>query len=109
MPGIKGMVAAAPRKNAVRTRIWQSMRIMRRFTCPDLCRASDAEMSNVSKFVQRLRVHGYVKPFGKYVSGRAGAYKGWTLCKDVGPVYPLRCDVCGRPLGEPCAKEAHNE
>ena len=106
MPGIKGMTAAAPRAGALRTKIWQSMRILRRFTQADLCRTTGASRSNVRKFVKRLEIHGYVTQQGTWVSGRAGVYRGLRLVKDSGPVYPVRCEVCGRPLGAPCHGES---
>jgi hypothetical protein len=105
MPGIKGMTAAAPRSLALRNKIWRSMRILRRFTIPDLCRTAGAKRTNVRKFVKRLEVHGYVAQLGGYVSGRAGVFRGLRLVKDVGPVYPMRCELCGRPLGSPCINE----
>ena len=108
MSGIKGMVHAAPKPGAVRNKVWQSMRILRRFTVSDLCRTSGAKRSNVRKFVKRLEVHGYIAQLGSYTSGRAGVFKGLRLVKDIGPHYPMRCDTCGRPLGQPCISQ-HEE
>ena len=105
MPGKKGMVNSKPRRNAVRRKVWQSMRIMRRFTTPDLCRTASATESNVRKFVRRLAIHGYVAVQTKNQSGFAGSRTVWRLVRDVGPDYPMRCDRCGRPLGAPCEKE----
>ena len=106
MPGFKGMTSAVPRKNALRCKIWQSMRIMRRFTIADLCRTTGANRNNVRKFVRSLEVHGYVAQLGEYVSGRAGVFRGLRLVKDVGPQRPLRCEICGRPLCEPCLDDS---
>ena len=105
MPGIKGMTAAAPRKKAQRNKIWQSMRILRRFSISDLCRTAGAKRTNVRKFVKRLEVHGYVAQQGNFTGGRAGIFRGLRLVKDTGPVYPMRCELCGRPLGSPCINE----
>lgn len=102
MAGYKGMTSAEPRKSAVRCKIWQSMRIMRRFTVVDLCRTTGASRSNVRKFIKRLEVHGYVAQQGEFAGGRAGEFRGLRLVKDIGPRHPLRCDVCDRPLCEPC-------
>ncbi|KQC11103.1 MAG: hypothetical protein APR55_08145 [Methanolinea sp. SDB] len=110
MAGVKGMVPAKPRRDSMRSKVWQSIRIFRRFTLPDLCRTADARINNVRKFVRRLEEHGYVAKVGGYVSGRGGSYQGWRLVKDAGPNYPTRCRRCGRPLGEPCTpKEAEHE
>ena len=102
MAGIKGMGYNAPRKKALRSKIWQSMRIMRRFTAVDLCRTTGAGRNNVRKFIRCLEAHGYVAQHGRYVGGRAGVFRGLRLVKDVGPAYPTRCEVCGRPLSQPC-------
>ena len=103
MSGKKGMIHKKINKNFMRYHIWQSMRVLRRFTIPDLCRTSGAGYNNVKKFLHVLRNHGYVAPFGKYIGGgRAGEYKGWRLVRDIGPDYPIHCDRCGNPLSKPC-------
>ncbi len=102
MPGKKGMTHNRPRKNTDRSRIWQSMRIMKLFTIPDLCRTSGAGLYNTRKFVRRLHAHGYVAKHGGYTSGRTGSYQGWRIVKDTGPCYPTICEVCGRSVQEPC-------
>lgn len=108
MPGIKGMSHTTPRPGAVRNKVWQSMRILRRFTISDLCRTSGASRVNVRKFINRLEAHGYVTQQGDYTGGRAGVFRGLRLVKDIGPHYPTRCDKCGRPLGQPCISQ-HEE
>jgi hypothetical protein len=80
------------------------MRILIRFTAPDLCRSSGATRYNTRKFLQRLVVHGYVAVLPGYVSGRAGSYQSYRLVKDCGPNYPTRCELCGNPLSAPCGK-----
>lgn len=102
MPGIKGMTQAVPRTGALRNNIWRSMRILRRFTLTDLCRTTGGKRSNVRKFVKRLEAHGYIVQHGPWTSGRAGVCRGLRLVKDGGPQYPMRCEVCGNPLGAPC-------
>jgi hypothetical protein len=104
MPGCKGMTHSAPKKNTLRSKIWQSMRIMRRFTVADLCRTTGAKRSNVLKFVKHLEVHGYVAQQGPYTGGRPGVFRGLRLVKDVGPVHPVRCGICGRSLRGPCVQ-----
>ena len=107
MPGIKGMVCRQPRPNAVRLKVWQSMRSLRRFTVPDLCRTSGpgAKASNVRKFLWRLENHGYVAKHDRHESGHAGVYQGWRLVRDIGPKYPMVCNRCGNVLGAACIKE----
>jgi hypothetical protein len=104
MPGFKGMTYAVPRRNALRCKVWQSMRIMRRFTAAELCRTTGAQRNNVRKFIRQLERHGYVAQQGTYAGGRVGVFRGLRLVKDVGPQYPSRCETCGRPLCEPCVQ-----
>lgn len=102
MAGVNGMTARRPRANAMRRKVWQSMRILRRFTIPDLCRTSGASLTNTRKFIRRLAAHGYVAKQGRFIGGRPGEYQAWRLVRDIGPDYPTRCGTCGRPLGDPC-------
>ena len=106
MPGIKGMTAGAPREGALRNKIWQSMRILRRFCIADLCRTAGATRGNVRKFVKRLEIHGYIAQDGTYVGGRAGEFRPLRLVRDTGPHYPMRCQHCGRHLGDACKIES---
>ena len=108
MPGIPGMVPQRPNKTG-RSAVWQSMRILRRFTLPDLCRTASAKENNVGKFVRRLYAHGYVALQSENISGMAGSHKVWRLVRDIGPHHPMRCDRCGRPLGEKCENPGNGE
>jgi hypothetical protein len=104
MPGYKGMVPDRARPGVMRLKVWQSMRILKRFTVADLCRTSGAKRNNARKFVQRLVAHGYVAVLPGFVSGRAGSYRSYRLVKDCGPNHPMRCERCGNALGAPCRK-----
>lgn len=104
MAGKKGMKRPSI-EGAARRKVWRSMRIFRRFTVPDLCRTSGANINNVLRFLHGLQKHGYVAPFGTYVGGRAGSYKSWRLVRDTGPEHPVRCDRCGNALSKPCIKD----
>jgi DNA-binding IclR family transcriptional regulator len=110
MPGVKGMHHKTGRTNAVRRQIWQSIRILRRFTLPDILRTlpGKAEYANVRKFVASLERHGYVRKTGRYTSGRAGEYQLYSLVVDAGPEYPTVCTACGRTLAQAC-KETEKE
>jgi hypothetical protein len=109
MAGVKGMVALRPKQGTTRCKVWQSMRILRRFTIPDLCRTSGGSISNVRKFVRALATHGYVAAYGDYVSGRPGLYQAWRLVRNIGKDYPTVCDRCGNVLGKPCEVGKNDE
>ncbi|MDW7643412.1 MAG: hypothetical protein SCI25_00045 [Desulfuromonadales bacterium] len=99
MSGIKGMHHKTTRTNTLRRKVWQSMRIMRRFSIPDLCRTvPGAAYGNVRKFVSGLEKHGVIAKHGRYIGGRAGEYQIYRLVKDDGPEYPTVCPVCGQSM-----------
>ena len=99
MPGVKGMHHSTGRVNATRRKIWQSMRILRRFSLPDVCRTVPAvNISNVRKFAGNLERHGYIEKTGNYTGGRPGEFQLYRLVQDIGPNYPTICNRCGQPL-----------
>lgn len=75
---------------SLRQKMWQSMRIMKRFTIPDVMRTvSGSTYTNACKFIMRLERSGIVRKIGTYVSGRSGEYQKYALLKDTGPVMPV--------------------
>jgi len=89
MPG-KTVRTRPAKTTSLRQKIWQSMRIMKRFTIPDIMRTvPGSTYTNVYKFFNRLEKSGYVGKVGVYVSGRPGEYQGYALLKDTGPVMPV--------------------
>lgn len=107
MAGKQGMVHARPKAKTVRGKIWQSMRVLKHFTVPDLCRTAVARESNAKKFISRLAAHGYIALSRPAANGYAGSYNQWRLVRDTGPFHPTVCDRCGRSLSGPCdGKEA---
>lgn len=89
MPGKMGMKRGVV-TTSLRQRMWNSMRIMKRFSKPDILRTvSGATYSNALKFFGRLEKAGIIGKIGSYVSGRPGEYQGYVLLKDVGPVMPV--------------------
>jgi Icc-related predicted phosphoesterase len=99
MPGIKGM-KMTPKPNATRRQVWKSMRILKRFTIPDLMRTLTVEVTyeNVQKYVRKLMRHGYIKKTGRYTGGRVGEYQIYQLVRDTGPDYPVVCTKCKQPI-----------
>lgn len=89
MSGKSGMKRGVV-STCLRQKMWQSMRIMKRFNLPDLLRTvSQATESNARMFILRLESAGYIGRIGGYVSGRAGQYKSYALLKDTGPIMPV--------------------
>lgn len=106
MPGVKGMKHKKHRADTLRARAWNSMRILRRFTIPDLCRTSaidttDSDYENLKKWVRRLEVHGVVAKQGRPRFRTVGDYQLYSLVRDRGPFHPLVCERCGAGISKP--------
>ena len=71
-------------------RVWQSMRVMRRFTTADLQTTAEAGETAVLKFTRALHLTGYLRLDRPVVSGRAGSRNVWVLRRDSGPLPPIR-------------------
>ena len=94
-----------PKPKTVRCKLWQSMRILRRFTVADLMRTIPPETkglshTNAGKFVQRLAAHGYLSKVSGFRGGRPGDYQQYQLVIDNGPDYPVTCQRCGKFVTE---------
>lgn len=75
---------------SVRQKIWQSMRILRRFTIPDLCRTvPGATIANVQSFVSRLFTNEILRKQGIVKRGIPGEYQVYVLVNDSGPQIPV--------------------
>lgn len=114
MPGKKGARSPLPKANTVRRKLWQSMRILRRFTVADLLRTIPHDTkglshTNAGKFVQRLAAHGYLNKVGDFKGGRPGAFQQYQLVIDNGPEYPVVCFRCGQFITEKVCDAALKE
>lgn len=69
---------------SARYKAWQSMRIFRRFTVPDIIRTSGIKRDNLHQYLPWLVEEGYVaEEIRKGKTGQAGSYKVYRLAKDV--------------------------
>ena len=99
MAGTKGMKRPSA-ANVIRRQIWRSIRILRRFTRPDLMRTvPGATTSNVWKYLSQLVRHGYLIKIG-YSKGNLGEFQIYGLAADRahGPEHPNVCSRCGASL-----------
>lgn len=76
------------RHPCARDRIWQSMRIMRIFTLPDLVATADAGKANARKYIRGLMRAGYLTVAKKKREGSKGGYEAYHLVRDSGPRAP---------------------
>lgn len=110
MSGRKGQLHRAARNNTGRRRIWQSMRILRSFTLPDLARTADVKIDNAKKFTAALTIHGYLRVVAEN-TGMNGGYKRWVLICNQGPDHPLVCSRCGKSImaAKKCEREVGHD
>jgi len=113
MAGKPGMLRTRANTGTAREALWKSMRILRRFTVPDLVRtlpdalvptSRQAALENARKFVRRLEHHGYLRKVGPRATGLPGVFQAYALVEDVGPTPPPHCARCGRPLSAVACK-----
>ena len=76
------------RQPKARDRAWQSMRILRTFTQPDLAATAEIGMANVKKYVNGLVKSGYLRVVRERDSGRKGGHAVYRLVRDTGPKAP---------------------
>jgi len=101
MPGVPGARPPQPKPNTARIKLWNSIRILRRFTVPDLLRTipsgtRGASYNNAGKFVASLATHGIITRVGTFSGGRPGTFQQYQLLVDSGPNYPVTCGHCGQ-------------
>jgi len=89
MARLKGSYTMRAQHNA-RYRAWQSMRMLRRFSIPDLVATAEISNANVSKYVRRLLHAGYLRVAQEKRSGIAGGHTVYQLIRNTGPSQP-RC------------------
>lgn len=85
-PGAKTRVWK--RQPRARDRAWQSMRILRRFTLPDLCATAEIGLENAKKYMGGLWRAGYLRRIQECRSGHKGGHAVWMLVRDTGPQAP---------------------
>jgi hypothetical protein len=76
------------RRPRARDRVWTSMRVLRRFTIPDLSATAECHRDNVRKFLKTLTGAGYLRVVAPRRSGVKGGYQVWMLIRNTGPVAP---------------------
>lgn len=89
MPMPKGGRKTRAAVGTQRHKAWQSMRIMRRFTIPDIMRTSGISKDNINRYLPWLVIEGYVAFEGrKGVRGQMGSNGVYRLIKDI-PGMPI--------------------
>lgn len=79
---------ALRRQPKARDRVWQSMRMLRRFTLPDLIVSAEAGAQNVRYYVGELHAAGYLAIAVPFRRGMVGGHQVWRLLRNTGPHAP---------------------
>lgn len=87
-----------PLLNPLKRKVWQAMRIMRKFNLPDLVRTSghhctDNQTRTIKLWIKELTTHGVIEPIANN-GGAPKEFQAYRLVRDTGPDYPHFCDLC---------------
>lgn len=88
MPRRNGDISKKVTVGNARYRMWRSMRILRRFTAPDLIATAAANRDNVARYVRGLVEDGYLKISTPKRDGIKGGHIVYVLARDTGPNPP---------------------
>lgn len=93
MSGVIGMHNTGVRRPTARDRVWQSMRILRRFTVAELAATAETGADNCAKYCRGLTRAGILRIAQAKQDGRKGGHTVYALQRDLGPHAPrLRVD-----------------
>lgn len=84
-----GSVMQRRHQPSARQRMWQSMRILRRFTIGDLEATAEATRHGAQRYVSGLERAGYLTRAAERVSGVRGGAVQFRLVRDSGPQAPV--------------------
>ena len=76
-------------KYDAQAKLWAAMRILRRFTLPELVTVTAVNYDHTRKFLKRLDQAGYVRKLAANDNGRAGSFAVFCLYRDTGPKPPI--------------------
>ncbi len=98
-----------PAGNEGRSRMWQSMRILRLFTIDDLAATAVVSRYRASGYIRILAERGYVARAQKHKPGQGTSYGAlWVLKRDTGPFPPRRArKALIDPNLDPTQRETH--
>lgn len=71
-------------------KLWQSMRIMRTFSAPELAAVSEVHVTTADKYVRALHNAGFLRRVAEHKPGQPGTSDTYTLVRNTGPLSPIR-------------------
>jgi len=76
------------RRPSGRARMWLAMRMLRRFTLPDICATAEVEDNNALQFTRSLMKGGFLRCEVPRRSGVTAGSAMYALAIDAGPMAP---------------------
>ncbi len=76
------------RQPRARDRAWTAMRVLRRFSLPDLAATAEIGLDNARKYCIGLCRAGYLRIVQPKANGRKGGHQVYQLVRDTGPHAP---------------------
>lgn len=89
MPRTTGAFSRARPADDARAKAWTSMRIMVRFTAPQICTTSSIRSDNLGRYIRALLMAGYLRIAQERVNGRPGSFRAYQLIRNTGPKPPI--------------------
>lgn len=89
MARTKGAFQKKPRPNDIRAKAWQAMRIMRRFTSPQIQTTSGISESNANHYLRALQRAGFIRVITQNESGKPGSFTLYQIARNSGPLHPI--------------------
>lgn len=89
MPRTAGAVTRTAARRTARYRAWQSMRMLRRFTVPDLVATAEVRNDNAGNYVRALLDAGFLRVVKPKREGVKGGHPIYLLVRNTGPKPPL--------------------
>lgn len=89
MAGKTGMRKRAPLSpTSGRQRIWNALRVLRKFTSAEVMATSEQGEDAIKKYLKALLDGGYLRIGTPKREGVAGGHRGYVLIRDTGPLAP---------------------
>ena len=86
---LKGLTNSSARVPSVtRQRMWNSIRVLRKFDIPDVMMAAEVKRNTVSRFFVELSKAGYIRKIHPR-GAKQGDRSVFILCRNTGPIAPI--------------------
>jgi hypothetical protein len=89
MPRAPGSSSKTHRVVCARQRLWNSIRVLKRFTAAQIEATAEVSPANLQKYLLALDRSGYLVKVRPKQNGCPGGHALWRLARDSGPRAPI--------------------